>query len=175
MKFKPGLTAGVSFQYNFNPRLSLLATLSYQEKGGKAPPVIVILDSIGTSTGGVTPFLNYYYLTLPVLLQYTIGKKVKYHIAAGPYFSYLLARKDIIRGDNIDPMTLSKSRDLDQPIDLGGTIAIGISIPIRKNVTFSVDGRSDIGFYNTCKIGNDEIHTIKNRTIGLILGVQYNL
>lgn len=169
-------SAGLTFQYRINKRLSLIAAPAYAGKGAKAPMSILILDTItGASGGAITPHLHYNYLTLPLMIRYTFGRRIKYYGSGGPYISYLLGRRDIAKGENIAPLTLYEGKDIDQAWDFGISLGAGISIPVLKRVSVSLEIRNSTGLYNTCKKGNAQISTIKTQATRLLAGLEYRL
>ncbi|MBS1779438.1 MAG: PorT family protein [Bacteroidetes bacterium] len=176
LKRNEGWQAGATMQYAFSKHWSVRTGLSYERKGAKEPDVIVILDSMGTSSGQVTPRLRYDYLTLPLQLQYSIGKKVKYYVAAGIYSAYLVSRQDIIKGANIKPMVMFDSRAYDYNFDCGLSFSAGITLPVYKRFLASLELRDNIGMFNTVKLPTIVgVDNVKTRAAAIVLGVQYKL
>ncbi|MGN6476063.1 MAG: porin family protein [Flavipsychrobacter sp.] len=176
LKSNQGWQAGATMQYAFGKHWSVRTGLSYERKGAKEPDVIVILDSMGTSSGQVTPRLRYDYLTLPLQLQYSIGKKVRYYAGAGVYVAYLVSRTDIIKGANIKPMVMFDSRAYDYNFDCGLSFSAGIMLPVYKRFLASLELRDNIGMFNTVKIPTIVgVDNAKTRAAAIVFGVQYKL
>lgn len=176
LRKKLGLIAGISCQFNFKNHWSLRGILSYEKQGFRGPETIGVEDSLtGASFGLVSPFINWNYLKMPVLIQYTLGKSIKYQFGIGPYFAYLLNHKDKIRGENIKTMVVYKERGDISTIDAGVTFNLGILYPIKPKFSCFINVRYDWGLYNILRPGTANSISIKNRSIGLLLGMQYSL
>lgn len=169
-------SAGISLQYNISKRLSLRGIASYERKGALAPNTIVILDSLGTSTGEVTPHINLDYLAMPLLLQYTLGRRyLKYYGCIGPYVGYLVRRTEVITGENIKPMVMYEGKDFDKDWDLGLSMGVGAQLSLFKNMGLSLELRNNLGVHNIIKTPATGITTVKNRSTGILLGLRYSL
>ena len=172
-KTKIGWDLGLSLQYDFDPKFSIRVNPAYQIKGWKTTPGIIELDSLGTSSGEVTPYINLNYLTMPVLFQYTMGRKIKYRIAAGPYIGYLLGSSARLKGDNIKTFVYEKGLYGIKYWDFGATMKLSILVPFNEKFTSTGEITNNIGFYNIldAKIGDNLF--LNNRTINFNLGIQY--
>lgn len=165
---------GVMLQYNMGAHVSVRADVGYERKGAKGQNTIVIINTAGNTTGEVTPYLHYDYATFAMLVQYTLGKKVRYFVNAGPYIGYLVSRKDVVKGDNTEPLVMMNSREYDQPLDYGLSLGLGAQLPVSKKISFSIEAKNNIGIYNTVKVPTSGVTTIKTRTAIILLGIRYN-
>jgi hypothetical protein len=167
-------SGGFIFQYNFKNFLSIKTGFSYQRKGYQ----LNNLPSLDVSTGNMLSEkgkLNFRmdYLTFPVLVKASFGKKVNYFVNAGPYGGYLLQLTDRTRYNG------SSSTQKDDPDkfgvnrwDFGIAGGIGIAIPIRTYWVVSAEIRNYTGLIDIAKNNNVQWHT---NTTDLRIGVAYKL
>lgn len=167
-------SAGVSIVYNFNRKFSIRTIIAYERKGAKLPNTIGVIDSVGTSVGEVTPYLNYDYITLPIHIRYITGRRIKYFGCAGPYIGYLINREDVIRGENVRPFVPYKGKEFDKSWDLGLTTGIGILIPVNKQFYCSFEVRNNLGLLNVNR-KKQYVNTVKTNAFNVLLGVTYQL
>ncbi|MGV3612519.1 MAG: porin family protein [Fluviicola sp.] len=163
-------SAGFIFQYNFKNFLSIKTGLSYQRKGFRTSGTYINEDGNIYESGVTSSRLDY--ITFPVLVKASFGKKVQFFINAGPYAGYLLEKTDRLNipgsSETInDPGTSGLSR-----WDFGAAGGIGIAIPIRTYWVVSVEGRNYTGLSDITPSPMVKWFT---NTIDLRVGVAYKI
>ncbi|MBC6995200.1 PorT family protein [Lewinella lacunae] len=131
-------------------------------------------DINGNPLGEITVNTNFNYLTLPILLRATFGKKFHYFINAGPYFGYLIKQNFVSQGDNF-PVTTSDNTSLIKRFDTGISTGLGLSVPIKTAFAFSFEVRNNLGLYNVSAVPVANMGTIKTNSTNLLLGFTYKL
>jgi len=139
-----GYSTGIGFRFN-TPKIAGIYTGIYVERKGFEWP-IPSLSSEGKST-----ILNYkalyHYITVPVMLNVTVGKKVQFFVNAGGYISALfrihLQQKDL-GIDNVNPGGYHY-------LDAGFCGGIGFRVPVIKRLIFSLEARNSTGFLKVVK------------------------
>lgn len=165
-------SGGFIFQYNFKNFLSLKAGLSYQRKGYQLTD-IPFVDNSGNmqGTGKISSRLDY--LTFPILVKASFGKKVNFFVNAGPYAGYLLKKTDRTQ---INGTSNTYTDDLNNNgmnrWDFGIASGIGIAIPIRTFWVISIEARNYSGLLDIADSDNTQWLT---NTTDLRVGVAYKL
>lgn len=167
-----GFSGGLFFQYNFKKVVSLRTNIAFERKGSVLTSQTT--DINGNPLGEITTNTNFDYLTLPVLVRATFGKKVQFFVNAGPYFGYLIKQTFISKGDNI-PTTTSDNTSLDKRFDTGISSGIGLSVPIKTKFAFSFEVRNNLGLYNVSAVPVVNNGTIKTNSTNFLLGFTYKL
>ncbi len=162
-------SGGLIFQYNTRKILSLKTGFSYQRKG---------FEGVSPLPGGTGVYTaSYDYITLPLLVKASFGKKTRLFINAGPYFGFLMAGKYDFKANTPDGVFHnSGSIDLSsyKQFDLGITSGIGVAVPIKEAWMIHLEIRNYFGFVNIRGQvkGGTEIHT---NTTDLRVGFVYKL
>jgi hypothetical protein len=167
-----GFSAGLFFQFNFKKIVSLRTNIAFERKGSVA--TMQTTDNNGNPLGEVTTHTNFDYLTLPVLVRATFGKKVQFFVNAGPYFGYLIKQTFVREGDN-DPTTTTDNSFRDKRFDTGISTGLGLSIPFKTNFAFSFEARNNLGLYNVSGTTVVNNGTIKTNSTNILLGFVYKL
>lgn len=165
-------SGGFIFQYNFKNFLSLKTGLSYQRKGYQINNTF-FSDVSGNVIGTGKISSRFDYLTFPVLVKASFGKKVSFFVNAGPYVGYLLAKTDRMKMNKQE--TIYKD-DLNYSgfnrWDFGIASGVGIAIPIRTYWVISVEARNYSGLMDITKPSTTKWLT---NTTDLRVGVAYKL
>jgi len=157
-----GFCGGLFFQFNFK-RIFSIRTCILSEKKGSATDLI-LTDSYGRTVQDLKLKTNLYYVTLPVLIRATFGKKSKFFLNGGPYIGYLIWQpSEVSLG-----VTLSNTAPL-KKFDMGITTGLGFSIPIKSKSAFSIEIRHNLGLYNINPVLSSNNETIKTNSANLIL------
>jgi hypothetical protein len=167
-----GFSGGLFFQYNFKKVVSLRTNIAFERKGSVLTSQTT--DIIGNPLGEVNTHTNFDYLTLPILVRATFGKKVQFLVNAGPYFGYLIKQTFVIKGDNI-PTTTSDNTFHDKRFDTGISTGLGLSVPIKTKFAFSFEVRNNLGLYNVSAVRVANNGTIKTNSTNFLLGFTYKL
>jgi hypothetical protein len=162
-----GFSGGLFFQFNFKKVVSLRTNIAFERKGSVLTSQTT--DMYGNPLGEITTNTNFDYLTLPILVRATFGKKVQYFVNAGPYFGYLIKQTFVSKGDNI-PTTTSDNTSLDKRFDTGISIGLGLSVPIKSKFAFSFELRNNLGLYNVSAVPVGNNGTVKTNSTNFLLG-----
>jgi hypothetical protein len=167
-----GFYSGLFFQYNFKKIVSLRTNIAFERKGSVLSSQAT--DINGNPLGEFTTYTNFDYLTLPILVRATFGKKVEFFVNAGPYFGYLIKQTFVSKGENF-PTTISDNKSLDKQFDTGITTGLGLSVPIKTKFSFSFEIRNNLGLYNISAVPLVNNGTIKTNSTNFLLGFTYKL
>ena len=170
--------AGILFQYHFSRIFSVKSGCSYERKGAN-----FILNSWEFNADYVYQ-LNY--LSVPAVIQAEFGRKVRFFINTGPYFSFLLSQNYIAKNaasGSGNWLLISASSEHEQvKYDFGINAETGVKINVATNTAISVSLADHCGFINTKKqpLFTDAIHapvnsdnTTFNNSILVVFGISY--
>lgn len=163
-------SAGFIFQYNTQKILSFKTGFSYQRKGFQIkdlPFVTADGDPVGTGKG----VFSYDYITLPLLVKASFGRKVKFFVNAGPYLGYLLTRTERAI---LDDKVIHKASGTNgvSHFDFGIAGGVGIAVPIKDSWMVHAELRNYFGLSDVDAWAGYTQHT---NTTDLRLGVVYRL
>jgi opacity protein-like surface antigen len=165
-------SGGFIFQYNCKNFLSFKTGVSYQRKGYQLADM-VFTDASGNQIGKGETSSRLDYLTFPILVKASFGKKVQFFVNAGPYVGYLLQKTDRTK---FNGSTTTDQTDLNisgfNRWDFGIAGGIGIAIPIRTYWVISVEARNYSGISDIATSSNTQWRT---NTTDLRIGVAYKL
>jgi hypothetical protein len=165
-------SGGFIFQYNCKNFLSFKTGISYQRKGFQltdTPYTNASGDQIGM--GETSTRLDY--LTFPVLVKASFGKKVNFFINAGPYIGYLLKKTDRTKyNGSSNTFTDDLSTNGLNRWDFGIAGGIGVAIPIRTYWVISAEVRNYSGILDIATSSKTQWRT---NTTDLRVGVAYKL
>jgi len=167
-----GFSGGLFFQFNFKKIISLRTNIAYERKGSIMTAQTT--DINGNPLGKITTNSNFDYLTLPILVRATFGKKIQFFVNAGPYFGYLIKQTFVSKGDNI-PTTTSDNSSLAKRFDTGISTGLGLSVPIKTTFAFSFEVRNNLGLYNVSAVPVANNGTIKTNSTNFLLSFTYKL
>lgn len=173
--YKPniGYSGGLFFQYNFKKIVSLRTNISYERKGAVLNAQLV--EPEANIIGEVTSQTNFDYLTLPLLVRGTFGRKVHFFLNTGPYFGFLTKQTFIIKDTKNPTKKIDNTSFLDKRFDIGITTGIGLSIPIKTNFLISFETRNNLGLYNTSAFPIAKDLPVKTNSTNFLLGFAYKL
>ena len=178
---RPGFRSwsGMQVDYKLSKRLSLLGSLAFERKGGRIPHVVFVDSITGNTTGEVTLFLNYNYISLPVLLQYKIRKQVlgipiHFIAGAGIYGGLWVDRVYRIRGENVRDSVITMGITHDQRIDWGFSASAAVEIPFTKKLKAHMRILVNNGVYNF-NLDAFQSAPLFHLSGNLIFGISYRL
>jgi hypothetical protein len=154
-------TAGVFFQFNFRKFFSVRTGALYQDKGSviKGPFPDGKSETIGTS--------HFQYLSIPLLLRATFGKKIIYFVNAGPSLECLLSAWNQIE---MAPAHRENLPDFNT-VDFGLTGGIGIGVPLCHSILISLEARNNLGLTNISQLPAGDGGSIKTNSAALLIGI----
>lgn len=183
---------GHSFGFLLNYRTSRFLTLqiemNYNNKGFDFQSDIWIDGVAYTGSFDVN------YITVPLITNFEIGKRVKYYGYAGVYAGFLTKAENytsfistsspdlIIYDLSYDPTKVFNKREF------GGLVGLGIKIPLCEKVEFTIDSRYTFGLTKAAKNTDfdydsnqwttdtpDNFQNVYNRSFSISLGILYKL
>ena len=140
----PGGFSGLALQYFLLNHLAFKTGLAYERKG---------MELFINLPNGIDYTFHFDYITIPILITASIGKKVRFIASAGPYVSYLI-KKTYINNDYAatsseppvpDDATYKKKNNL----DFGIMESIGIEVRIKNQFSVSLEIRDHYGLVDT--------------------------
>lgn len=164
-------SGGFIFQYNTKKILSFKTGFSYQRKGFQSQDFSYV-DNNGNFIGNGKSVFSFDYITLPILVKASFGKKVQFFVNAGPYVGFLLAKNERFV---MDKETISENKNMSglQRWDFGVTGGIGIAIPIKETWMVHAEVRNYFGLIDLDSWGNTA--NMYTNTTDLRIGVVYRL
>ncbi len=163
-------SGGFIFQYNTKKILSFKTGFSYQRKGFQSQDFLYV-DNNGNYIGEGKDLFSLDYITLPILVKASFGKKVQFFVNAGPYAGFLLAKNARTVLDNKETFEDKSMAGLNR-WDFGVTGGIGIAVPIKEFWMVHAEIRNYSGLQNINESGNSKLYT---NTTDLRLGIVYRL
>jgi hypothetical protein len=167
-----GFSGGIFAQFNFNRFLSLRTNIAYERKGTTYN--FTIIDDNGEFFDKLIINSNFDYMTFPILLRGTFGKKVQFFANVGPYFGLLMKQTSVGKGDVVSFTTRSFTSSYKR-IDTGLSTGIGFSIPIKTKFAISFEVRNNLGLNNVSALPILNNGTIKTNSTNFLLGLTYKL
>lgn len=167
-------SGGLTFQYNFSKLIALRTGIAFERKSSVVPKGSYFDPTvIGTS---YSERFNFDYLTLPVLLRATFGRKVRFFTNAGPFLAYLLKQNSVID----DPDIIASNRETDNTkyynrYDFGISFGAGAQFPLRERFALSLEIRNNLGLVDISEVPVVKNGTIKTNSTQLLLGIVYKL
>lgn len=169
-----GVHVGVHFKMKMNRRLALKAILAYDQNGW-AYRSLTFTDDNGNDlgTGDLVEKINY--LNLPILAEYSFGKKIKFNVDAGFFAGYLLKYtavqkiKEPVASTNTFALTNRKA------INFGLSAGAGVQIPVSPKMKLDFGIRDNVGLANIYKPQATENSTIKTNSFSIISGFTYRI
>jgi hypothetical protein len=178
---KPAIfgSAGFIFQFNTKKILSFKTGFSFQRKGFQTSDFI-FTDNSGNYIGKGKSISTFDYITLPLLVKASFGKKVKFFVNAGPYGGFLLAQTDHFKLSGHDDYVTKNDFKYTNRWDFGFAGGIGVAIPIKEFFQISVEVRNYSGILNINKANVDmqvsgNGSKLYTNTTDLRVGVVYKL
>lgn len=164
-------SGGFIFQYNFKNFLSVKTGLSYQAKGFQVKNILFMDESDNMVPGKTSSRMDY--ITFPILVKASFGKKVQFFVNAGPYAGYLLQKTD---RTEMGSKYSTKKDDLSisglNRWDFGVSGGIGIAIPIRTYWVVSIEARNYTGLLDIAEASSTKWVT---NTTDLRVGIAYKI
>lgn len=172
---KPAIfgSAGFIFQYNTKKILSFKTGFSFQRKGTQIQNLI-FTDQFGSQLGTAKNLFTLDYITLPILVKASFGKKVQFFVNAGPYAGFLLAKTEKFIIDKADGKEVFKNHDMSglNRFDFGIASGIGVAIPIKESWKIHAEFRNYLGLID---INSSNLNEMYTNTTDFRVGLVYRL
>jgi len=167
-----GFSGGLFLQYNFSKRFSLRTNVAFDRKG--AGMTLQLTDVIGNPISKLNARSNFDYLTLPVLLRATFGRRTQFFLNAGPFVGYLISRNFVIKDDNWQYSPIN-SASLYKRFDTGISGGFGVLIPVGSKFAISIEGRNNFGLFTISQPGGSIGGPVQTNSSNLLIGFTYKL
>ncbi|MGG9961290.1 porin family protein [Ferruginibacter sp. SUN106] len=166
-----GLHIGGHIKVNVTNHFGVKAILAYHQTGSTWG---ALLFENSTATGLVAGELHnkLNYLNLPVLAEYSTGKKVKFNVNAGVFAGYLLKYTMVIKTEEPGISAQRTSPGNRKAINFGVSAGTGIQIPIATTIKLDIGLQDNLGLSNTYKQGNG---TAKINSFTVMAGLTFAL
>ncbi len=161
-KSRIGLDLGIYTELFDFPVISILAEAHYIQKGFKDAIIVTTMDSPDEGeTKSFTPRIDYISIPLLAKLRYETNSFIIYGIA-GPRFDILIGRNSEAVGAVFDDF---------KNTDFGGTIGLGLEIPIGGNYRAGGEFRYSPSIQN---IFSNGILEVKNKSLEFLVVFGFN-
>ena len=173
-----GLHVGGHMKINKAEHWGFKFLLSY-DKIGWTYKSLVIENNAGTGLVNADILFKLDYLNLPVLAEYSFGKKVKINFDGGPFIGVLLNNKIVTKlkqpiPPNQEASTQSSS-DNRKTTNFGLSLGSGIQIPIASKLKLDFNFRNNIGISNIYKSRSADVSKIKTNTFSISAGLTFEM
>jgi hypothetical protein len=167
-----GFSGGLFFQYNFPKTFSLRTNIAFERKGSVAhvPEYYIVYNGNIITMSKYTIDTKFEYLTIPILIKATIGKKIKYFADVGLYFGYLIKQTFVITESTFQIVDYTSH---DKRFDMGIIAGLGLGIPIKNKLIISYEIRNNLGLYNVSKVPLINNGKTKTNSTNLLIGLIY--
>lgn len=138
-----GFSGGLTFQVVINKLLSFRTCYSFQQKVEKPKYNNHFIDVPMISSGSAREHSNFYYLNIPILLQFNFGKRVGFFTNIGPNIGFLL------KGEQITETSDNPSKTSTPPtnkFDFGLTAGVGMAVQIKDRFSLTFEVRNNLSF-----------------------------
>ncbi len=134
--------AGITGEYGFAGSFSAKVALHYER-------VSTITDNHSAllPAGGRLKY-NLDYLSLPVLVKWSTGGRIRFFVNAGPCVSLLLQESTWYLPDNGSKEKVADETGAYHQINLAVTAGAGIAVPVGKRFQLSLEVRDNFGVLN---------------------------
>ncbi|MCB9185931.1 MAG: PorT family protein [Flavobacteriales bacterium] len=167
-----GLSTGLSFRYNLHPNFSVETNPAIDRKRSYASKA-TIDEEPDPYLGSVDIVSQYDCLTIPIRVRYCIGRKVKFFVSTGPYFSYMFGLSLLFKYENGSEVGPLGYTGFYKQFEFGISSGIGLAVPITNFLHFHLEVRNNTGLND---IGNGKsafARSRKTNTIVPLLGMTY--
>lgn len=161
--------AEVYVKYSFSSTVGIRTGLGFEDKGG-AIKNITFTDGAGNPIGTGKLHHHLQYITIPILAEFTFGKKVQPYFNTGLYMGILAKGQDIAKYDKAYKTDITQYFNR---FDMGFVLGVGIKVPIKEKFLFNIDIRNSIGFLRTNKNSNPYMKNVLNYSTAFNIGFAY--
>jgi len=164
---KWGVLGGIGLQHAFSPRLQVGLKILYEDKGYKLETNSKNDDYTPPADQKGIINITFNYVTASLLMRYTIDKRNRFYVGAGPYYGYLFSEKILtelyINGSLVNKSTYkgqSPYSDYEKH-DIGITALVGYDIKLKSRLGCNVELLCNPGLVN---VALPPIASMKNMT-----------
>ncbi len=165
-----GKSFGGFYKQNFTEKFGLKVLLQYDQNGYK------IKNLVFESGTGIT--IRNTYLNIPVLAEYSFGKKIKVALNAGPYVglqlgSHILYNKNFVDIFGNEQPRKQKSESF-KNINIGFSAGANLSAPLTKKMLFHFSVQNHFGVSTIFKETSNN-STARLNAFSILAGVGFKL
>lgn len=160
---KAGLYVAPAAEYYLSDRFGIKAKLAYYGKGWKED--YIDFDGVDSETK-----INLNYITVPVMINWHIGRNRNWYINAGPYLGFLISAKEDATDTDV--------KDFYSGTDVGLAYGFGYKYYVTNKTKIFLEYEAHYGFSNILEDGvMDEYGSaeITNTSGAFIIGVLFTL
>lgn len=167
-------SGGVFGQFNFKKVISIRTGAYFESKGSSIESTMT--DQTGQPIGTIKIKQNFDFITIPLLVRATFGKKLlNYFVNVGAYYGCLLKQTESIEGSQDHPdMTVDRTHNYKRN-EVGISTGLGLSYTFKFPLAISFEVRNNLGLTNTSKLPVYNGGTIKTNNLNFLFGVCYKL
>ncbi len=168
---KNGYTLGLMFTNCLKRNFSLTGAVLYEKKGSISTFTSTYFDEVSQSMkeGKVENDYTYDYISIPLIMEYSIGKRNSLKFGAGIFTGYLLKQTMKILRTPQGPGGVEDQTDLNSHFDFGTALKIGYEIPVSEKISIDFQVLNTLGLINTRSDPNYGV--IKSNNTSLLFGV----
>ena len=152
--------------------------LSY-DKIGWTYKSLMIQNNTGTGLVNADILFKLDYLNMPVLAEYSFGKKVKINFDGGPFLGILLNNKIVTNLKQPIPPNQEASSQISsnnrETLNFGLSLGSGIQIPVASKLKLDFNFRNNLGITNIYKSSSGAGSTIKTNSISILAGLTFEM
>ncbi|QQR84993.1 MAG: PorT family protein [Flavobacteriales bacterium] len=163
-----GPAAGLSLQYNTSSVFGIRLGAGYQEKGYSSD--VTFTDINGNTIGSGTVRYELHYLSIPLMLRFGFGEKVRVTAGAGGYAGVLMSGQLTSKGFDLADQTVT---DDFENLDLGICASIAGSFPLGAHFGLNTEVRYDKGLTNISALPVVDDGSIRTNAVSLLVGCSY--
>jgi hypothetical protein len=141
-KFSLAGAAGIYGEYGFARNFSAKLALHYERISTRTDNYSAML-----SPGGMLQY-SLDYLSLPVLVKWSFGGRIRFFVNAGPCLSLLLQESLWYLPENGSKSKVAEETDAWLPVNLAVTAGCGMAIPAGKRLLVTLEVRNNLGVIN---------------------------
>jgi len=171
------LIEGITGQYIFSDLLSIKTGLGYELKGAKG---VIPLEENPMGEGKY--YMNFHFLTIPVLAKFNFSKKlnffkndIKYFANGGTYLGFLLKENTKIKATEYSAEVKTNNTDDFKRVEFGLTLGGGIAYSLYKDMDLTLELRDNFGLNNLYKGDNASGSSVKTNAAYILVGVAMRL
>lgn len=146
-----GFSIGGHIKMKTSEHFGLKILLSYDENG-YAYRSLTFENSTSTGLVKADVLIRHNYINMPVIAEYSFGRKVTINLDAGAFIGVMLNSQVITKYKQPLPpgqvAEVRSSSNNDHPLNYGLSLGLGIQIPISSKIKLDLDLRNHTGLNN---------------------------
>ncbi|MDZ4845739.1 MAG: outer membrane beta-barrel protein [Chitinophagales bacterium] len=161
----PSFQTGIAMRFN-TPKIVGFSTGIYVERKGFRIPVEMPVSDAQTLTYYYCTHYNY--VTIPLMLNATVGHKAQFFVQAGGFVSVLFRIHVFCEELDFDGTNPGGY----QYVDAGFAGGVGLKVPVKERLILSLEARNTTGFRQIIK-NTESKDAINNTNTTFLIGIGY--